>query len=186
MSKKSNNYIDNKEFYAEMVEYIKECEIATSNEQSRPNPSDSICLKIMAICNNLSKRHNFSGYPYKDIMVGDAIENCIRYIDRFNYVKYNSPYAYFTTIAWQSFVNRINQEKQEFRKKIKYIHNLSVDQVFSDLQDHDNAEDFDNDYVKFLQENYLADQASDGDLLSTKKIKPTPLEKSVMKEFFDE
>lgn len=46
----------------------------------QPEPrraSDYIGTAIMAICTNLAKNSNFSGYSYKDEMIDRAIENCL-------------------------------------------------------------------------------------------------------------
>ena len=133
------HYVDNEEFYQEMIAwkrlYYKAVEdhwpealvMAPGPEGTKPRVSESIGAKLWLICNNLSYNKSFIRYSYREEMILDAIENCIKYIHNFDEVKYKSPFSYFTFIAWQAFVRRIAKEKR-YAKAIKedYIKNLAV------------------------------------------------------------
>ena len=65
---------------------------------------------ILDIASNLTFHKNFIKYTYKDELIGDAIENCIRYFDNFNIKKSKNPFAYFTQISYYAFLRRIKKE----------------------------------------------------------------------------
>ncbi len=56
-------------------------------------------------------------------MIGDAIENCLRYIHNFNPEKSNNPFAYFTQIMYYAFLRRIEKEKKQTYIKYKTMEN---------------------------------------------------------------
>lgn len=60
-----------------------------------------------------------TGNSYKDKLVSEALYTCIRYADRFNPDKSKNPFAYFTKVAWSSFIKCINEEKKVSRLKEK-------------------------------------------------------------------
>lgn len=115
------HYVNNKDFYNALVEYKK-------------NPDgkipDYIGVCIMQICNKLSTKYNFAGYTYRDEMVDDAIENCVKAIPGFDPEKSNNPFAYFTRTAWNAFIRRIGTEKKETYVKHK---NMVMSNVFGEL-----------------------------------------------------
>jgi DNA-directed RNA polymerase specialized sigma24 family protein len=86
----------------------------------------------MAICNKLSTKPNFIGYSFRDEMIADAVENCIASVDGFNPEKSNNPFAYFTQIAWNAFIRRIQKEKKQQYIKHKNVVN---GMIISELDD---------------------------------------------------
>lgn len=153
-NKKDKHYVDNLEFYHEMTEWVKTCEIAEQNEESRPQLTNALGEKIMKVCEGTAYRYNFNQYTYADEFSLDAIENCVRYAHKFNYVKYKSPYSYFSRIAWQAAVRRIQKEDKMWKTKIRYVMNAGIDDFISELQSQDKNDQFDNDYIEFLQTMY--------------------------------
>lgn len=151
---RGNHYINNKEFFLELKDYIYAIRAAEAANESVPRIPDSIGAKILQISTNLAYKPNFINYTFRDDMIGDGIENCIRYIKNFNPDKYNNAFAYITTICFQAFVRRIQREGRQFQTKIKYVHNAGIEGLLSDVQDHDIEETYSNSYVKFLQELY--------------------------------
>ena len=89
MSKKSH-YIDNKEFYAAIVEYKKKVRESEALEESRPPVTEYIGKCFLDIAKGLSFRPNFINYTYKDDMISDGIENCLQYCHNFNEEKYST------------------------------------------------------------------------------------------------
>ena len=65
------------------------------------------------IATHLSFRPNFINYTYREEMIGDGIENCIRYAKNFNPEKSKNPFAYFTQIIYYAFIRRITKEKKQ-------------------------------------------------------------------------
>lgn len=119
--KPKRNYVNNKDLYAYLVEYRRMLE-------ADPNAiiPNNIGEDIQAICRNLSKRLNFSGYSFKEEMVEDATLSCIAAVSKFDTVRFDKPFAYFTRIAWNSFVSRINDEQKQQYIRHKLLQNFHI------------------------------------------------------------
>ena len=94
--KKSEHYVNNKEFLAAMVEYKKLVNKAKKAGDKNPRVPDYIGGCFLKIANHLSYRPNFINYTYRDDMISDGIENCLQYLNNFDGEKSNNPFAYFT------------------------------------------------------------------------------------------
>ena len=116
---KVKNYINNKTLYEAMIDHRKKL-----SEGVRPQVSNYIGQSILLICNNLAKRPNFSGYSYKDELISDGVVDCLAAIDNFDPEKTNNPFAYFTQIAWNAFVRRIQKEHKHSYIKHKNFENM--------------------------------------------------------------
>ena len=124
MSKENpKHYVDNKRLYEEMCVYIREYNDAVADGKQTPRVSNYIGECVWLIANRLSTNRNFIGYTYRDEMIGDAIENCLRYIHNFNPEKSNNPFAYFTQIMYYAFLRRIDREKKQTYIKYKTMEN---------------------------------------------------------------
>lgn len=150
----SNHYVDNAVFYQEMTVWVKTCEDAFDKGEVRPQLTDSLGGMIIKVCEGVAYRYNFNNYSYRDEFALDAIENCVRYAHKFNYEKYKSPYSYFSRIAWQASVRRLQKEDKLWKTKIRYIMNAGIEDVLNEIQDQDSNTPYDNEYVKFLQKIY--------------------------------
>lgn len=104
-----------------MLHYKSEVAEAEKNEVEPPKIPEDIGQSILLICTNLTKKGNFSGYSvqYKQEMVSDAVMDCISAISNFDPDKTNNPFAYFTSIAWNAFIRRIQKEKKQQYIKLK-------------------------------------------------------------------
>lgn len=139
MAKKrmTHNYIDDDKFYEAMKEYINECnDVDLKNESSEeiipyPQITPYIGECIYNIAENLSKKGNFCNYSYREDMVGDGIENCVKYIRNFDPVKYHKPFAYFTQICYYAFISKIEKEKKYRVTIYKLIQNADAKNEFS-------------------------------------------------------
>lgn len=49
----------------------------------------------------------------------DGVENCLKYIEKFDPEKSNNPFAYFTQVIWFAFLQRIAKEKKFLYTKLK-------------------------------------------------------------------
>ncbi len=123
MARKNTQYINNKTLYSAMIQYKNSVEEAEKEGSSKPQVTRYIGESILLICNNLAKKPNFSGYTYKQDMISDGIMDCIAAVDNFNPDKTNNPFAYFTQIAWNAFLRRIQKEKKQTYIKHKNYEN---------------------------------------------------------------
>jgi len=137
--KKSNNYIDNKKFYAEMIIYRRLYDESVVAGEPRPIVSRYIGECIMLIATRLATRPNFVGYSYKDEMISDGIENCLAYIHNFNPDKSTNPFAYFTQIIYYAFLRRIQKEKKQLYIKHKSFENSMIMNTLVDMAPEDKS-----------------------------------------------
>jgi hypothetical protein len=147
----SNHYVNNADFFQALVDYKKLVQDAKDQNAPHPRIPDYIGECILKIANHLSFRPNFINYTYRDDMISDGIGNCIRYIDNFDPVKSQNPFAYFTQIIYFAFLNRIKEEKKQSLIKGKIIMDMPFD-VF-DVQSQDEGESYVNTYIDFLRNN---------------------------------
>jgi len=146
-----NHYVDRKKLLAEMVEYRKTFFAAREAGDPRPPVTDYMAKCFMDIATHLAYRRNFSGYSYKDEMIMDGVEVCLRYAHNFNAEKYSHPFAYFNKIIWQAFVHRIKKEKDQQAIKGQLILQYSIDSLFEDSEDMES--DINNNVIEYLKEN---------------------------------
>lgn len=119
----ANHYVDNKRLYTEMIKFINAYNEAKEQGVQTPRPNNYIGSCIKLIAERLSTNRNFIGYTYREEMIGDAIENCLRYLHNFNPDKSNNPFAYFTQIMYYAFLRRIEKEKKQSYIKYKSMEN---------------------------------------------------------------
>jgi|TARA_B100000959_G_C14884485_1_gene583980 hypothetical protein len=150
IKKKPEHYVNNKEFLAAMVEYRKSVNKSKRTKQIKPRVPDYVGECFLKIANHLSFRPNFINYTYRDDMISDGIENCLQYLDNFNPVKSNNPFAYFTQIIYYAFIRRIQKEKKQTTIKQKLIADANYDDLT--LQPGEDRE-FKNQFTEFLQKN---------------------------------
>ena len=128
--KRSEHYVNNKEFLAAWEVYIAQVNRAKLNDKEPPQIPRYIGECFLKIANHLSYKPNFVNYMFKDDMICDGIENCVRYIHNFNPEKSKNPFAYFTQIIYYAFLRRISQEKKQLEIKNKILEKSNFDEVF--------------------------------------------------------
>jgi hypothetical protein len=140
----TKNYVNNEEFYTELKEWIKQRKL----DKSIPI-TESITKKLIMIVEGYSCRPNFMNYTFRDKMISEGIYTCIRYADRFDYKKYNNPFAYFTRIAWSSFVKIILSERKTATMKKELVDKFYIENSgnMQNIKQNDNKFMFSCDYT---------------------------------------
>lgn len=138
MAKKAH-YIDNKQFYVEMVKYYDSVQVDREQGLSDPPATEFMGKCFVDIAMNLSNRPNFMNYTYKEEMIGDGIENCLQYCSNFNPVKSKNPFAYFTQIIYYAFVRRIEREKKQAYVRHKLSEKMIDEQSMALYEEYDNG-----------------------------------------------
>lgn len=151
MAKAKNHYVDNAEFLAALIDYKAKYNAAIDAGDEPPGVSNYIGECILKIATHLAYRPNFINYSYRDEMILDGIENCLKYVHNFDQERSSNPFAYFTQINFYAFVRRIKREKDQAKLKGKLIREMPLE--FFDIQDHDEDGQFTNAYVEFMQQN---------------------------------
>ena len=140
MRKKTEYYVNNKEFLAAITVYRNSVLKARDDGAARPRVPNYIGECFLKIATHLSYKPNFVNYMFREDMICDGIENCLQYIDNFNPEKSSNPFAYFTQIIYYAFLRRIQKEKKQMEIKNKileksgYAEVMHTDSYTGDMQ----------------------------------------------------
>jgi len=129
MKKKTEYYVNNKEFLEAITIYRNSVIKAREAEDPRPRVPNYIGECFLKIATHLSYKPNFVNYMFREDMICDGIENCLQYIDNFNPEKSSNPFAYFTQIIYYAFLRRIQKEKKQMEIKNKILEKSGYDEV---------------------------------------------------------
>ena len=130
--KRSDHYVNNKDFLAALIKYREDVEIARLQDKPKSVIPRYIGECFLKIANHLSFKPNFVNYMFKEDMISDGIENCVQYIHNFNPKKSENPFAYFTQIIYYAFLRRIQREKRQLEIKNKILERSGFSEVFTD------------------------------------------------------
>lgn len=135
MANKKNNihYVNNKEFSQAVVDYCTKVNESKNLGEDIPIVPDYIAQCFLKISEGLSHKSNFIRYTYREEMVMDAVENCLKAIKNYNVetaTRTGNPnaFAYFTQISWYAFLRRIAKEKKQFDIKQKYMTSSGIEE----------------------------------------------------------
>jgi len=126
------HYVNNKEFSLAVVEYVKTVIKAKESESTIPKVPDYVATCFMKISEGLSHRPNFVRYTYREEMVMDGVENCLRAINNYKIetaTRTGNPnaFSYFTQICFFAFIRRITKEKKQQEIKFRYIERMGIE-----------------------------------------------------------
>ena len=130
--KKSIHYVNNGDFSTAVVDYVEKVDNARKENNIIPKVPDYIAECFLKIAEGLSHKANFIRYTYREEMVMDAVENCLKAIGNYNLeaaTRTGKPnaFAYFTQITWYAFLRRITKEKKQQDIKLKYLTKSGID-----------------------------------------------------------
>jgi hypothetical protein len=144
----SAHYVNNADFSQAVVDYVEKVQEAKKNKEQLPIVPDYIASCFLRIAEGLSHKSNFIRYTYREEMVMDAVENCLKAIENYNLeaaTRTGKPnaFAYFTQITWFAFLRRIAKEKKQQEIKIKYLTKADIGAFI----DNDLGDDMSNQVV---------------------------------------
>ena len=161
----ANNYINNKDFLECLVTYSKDCVESREKGENDPKVPNYLGECFTKIAEHLSRKPNFASYSFREEMVSDGIENCIRYFRKFDPEKSSNPFAYFTQIVYNTFLRRIDIEKKELYVRYKITEQsgiLDEEELFNDsngrmkqFEVYGNITDFINNFEKSREKKKL-------------------------------
>jgi hypothetical protein len=132
------HYVNNREFSYAVVDYVTASNKAKEDGTKNPVVPDYIAICFMKICEGLSHKPNFVRYTYRDEMVMDGVENCLKAI--YNYridtaTRTGKPnaFSYFTQIAYFAFIRRIVKEKKQTDIKFKFMEEANIEDFVSSI-----------------------------------------------------
>tara|TARA_E500000331_G_scaffold297680_1_gene297089 strand:+ start:481 stop:981 length:501 start_codon:yes stop_codon:yes gene_type:complete len=129
VKKKTEYYVNNKEFLEAITVYRNSVIAAKESGVTRPRVPNYIGDCFLKIATHLSYKPNFVNYMFREDMICDGIENCLQYIDNFDPEKSKNPFAYFTQIIYYAFLRRIQKEKKQLEIKNKILERSGYDEV---------------------------------------------------------
>ena len=129
--KRSEHYVNNKEFLNAIVIYRNQCKRAEEAGEPRPRITNYLGECFLKIATHLSYKPNFVNYMFREDMICDGIENCVQYIKNFDPEKSSNPFAYFTQIIHYAFLRRIQKEKRQMDIRTKIIERSGFEEVMT-------------------------------------------------------
>ena len=144
MKEEKPHYVNNRLFSEAVVEYVKSARQAKEDQREVPVVTDYIARCFLDIAEGLSHKANFVRYTYREEMIMDAVENCLKAIDNYNIetaTRTGKPnaFAYFTQISWYAFLRRIQKEKKQQDIKLKYLSESGLESIIQEEMEHNEA-----------------------------------------------
>ena len=132
--------MNNADFSTAVVNYVTLLDEARKQEKTLPVVPDYIAQCFLRIAEGLSHKSNFVRYTYREEMVMDAVENCLKAIENYNLeaaTRSGKPnaFSYFTQISWYAFLRRIAKEKKQQDIKAKYITQSGIEEFIASTED---------------------------------------------------
>ena len=126
------HYVNNRQFSYAVVDYVNSALLAESENREPPKVTNYIAECFLKIAEGLSHKSNFIRYTYREEMVMDAVENCLRAIHNYDIEAATrtglpNAFAYFTQICYYAFLRRIAKEKKQQDVKFKYIETAGIE-----------------------------------------------------------
>ena len=135
--KEKPHYVNNKDFSNAVVEHVSAVRAAEKRGESIPIVPNYVAECLLKIAERLSHKSNFVRYTYREEMVMDAVENCLKALGNYDVeaaTRGGKPnaFGYFTQISWYAFLRRIQKEKKQQDLKLKYIAESGLDEFMID------------------------------------------------------
>ena len=191
--KQSIHYVNNATFSQAVVDYVSHVEKCKKEKESLPKVPDYIAQCFLRIAEGLSHKANFIRYTYREEMVMDAVENCLKAISNYNLeaaTRTGKPnaFAYFTQITWFAFLRRITKEKKQQEIKLKYLTKAGVENfVDNELEGGGVGEQVSSHFVDTLRDRIERVRSSDQEIKefvkTEKKRRRTKTADSDLSEF---
>lgn len=122
----SAHYVKNEELLVALLDHRKLVAKAVARKKPAPELSHFIGMCFLKIAERLSRKPNFMSYTFREDMISDAVENCIKYVHNFDPEISKNPFAYFTQIIYWAFLRRIRREKDQLYVKYKATEQLGL------------------------------------------------------------
>lgn len=136
-ARKNPDYVNNAEFSAAVAEYVLAREKAKQEGKPVPQVPNYVAECFLKISSGLSRKANFVRYTYREEMMMDGVENCLKAIENYNIdarTRTSKPnaFGYFTQIIWYAFLRRIEKEKRQQDIKMKYMTQQGIEMLIQE------------------------------------------------------
>lgn len=181
--RKGEHYVNNKEFADAIVEYTKGVKADKAADKEPRMMSDYIATSFMKIAEGLSHSPNFINYTYREDMVMDAVENCIKAIMNYDPEKPTrtgkpNPFSYFTQISYFAFLRRIAKEKKQSDIRQSLIDHNNVEEFASFNGDDNNVGSSIIEGMRYINEEFYDESLSTAEPEEKKEDPPQAKKKS--------
>ena len=131
------HYVNNAQFSQSVVDHVLSVREAESAGETAPQMPRYVAECFLKISEGLSHKSNFVRYTYREEMVMDAVENCLRACKNYNVeaaTRKGKPnaFGYFTQIAWYAFLRRIKKEQRQQDVKLNYLAESGLEEFMVD------------------------------------------------------
>jgi methyl-accepting chemotaxis protein len=131
------HYVNNADFSQAVVDYVKSVREAETKNNPEPVMPNYVAECFLKIAEGLSHKSNFVRYTYREEMVMDAVENCLRAVKNYDIdaaTRKGKPnaFGYFTQISWYAFLRRIQKEKKQQDVKLKFLSESAIEEFMVD------------------------------------------------------
>ena len=131
------HYVNNKVFTQAVIDYALIAQEAKGKGEPAPMVNNYLAEALLKINQGLSHKSNFVRYTYREEMVMDGVENCLKALANFDATaatRKGNPnaFGYFTQISWFAFLRRIAKEKKQQDVKLRYIAESGLDEFMVD------------------------------------------------------
>jgi hypothetical protein len=150
------NYVDNQKFSEAVHAYNLKRKIAEENNNPIPRVPEYIGKCFILMSEGMAQKPNFNRYTYKDEMIADGIENCLRYIANYDIEKETrtgnaNAFFYFSQIIFYAFVRRIKKEKKQTELKNELVLSSNIDFFITFINEE--SLDGEEEYHHYLENN---------------------------------
>lgn len=155
---KNEHYINNKEFSQAVYDYTLLVMDAKKNNTQIPQVPNYIAECFLKIAYGIASKPNYSGYTYKEEMIMDGVENCLRAVSNFKIdaeTRKGLPnaFGYFSLITSRAFHRRIVKEKKQQDIKMKYMKSAGIEDFVDQSLDGELTENDISRIKSFYEEN---------------------------------
>lgn len=126
MTKSTNNYVDKQQMYEDLCEWKKRRDAAVAIGMPIPRITETIGDYIYKTAVHTASRPNFRRYTWKEEMIGDAIEDCLKAVHKFDPDRVGkhgtvNPFGFLSLVVWRAFVTRIKKEKKRAAAELEMM-----------------------------------------------------------------
>jgi hypothetical protein len=115
----NTEYVNNETLLRELIVHRKAVRKAKRDKKETPLLNDYIGTCFLKIADHMSRKPRFLYYSFRQDMISEAVELCVRYVNNFDPAKSKNPFAYFTQITYHAFFHRINKERKQLYLRYK-------------------------------------------------------------------
>lgn len=154
--RKPQHYVNNRDFSEAVVTYVKSVHEAEEHGLETPKVPDYIAECFLRIAEGLSHKSNFVRYTYREEMVMDAVENCLKAVKNYNIdaaTRTGTPnaFGYFTQISYYAFLRRLSKEKRQHDIRHKFMEQSGLE-GFLEIEGDDSLASGSQSFVEELRD----------------------------------